>query len=84
MEGDQSPRRRARTLGDGGADPPFYGHGTKQQTYRDPRTLGKATIVVVNRKRYRCRSCSATFMQDLLEMDDAHQATARLVEYVMK
>jgi transposase len=67
-----------------GADPPFYGHGTKQQTYRDLPTLGKATIVVVNRKRYRCRSCKATFMQDLLEMDDAHQATTRLVEYVMK
>ncbi len=66
------------------ADPPFYGHGIKVRSYRDLPTLGKATIIIVNRRRYRCRSCKATFMQNLLEMDDSHHATTRLVEYVMK
>lgn len=67
-----------------GVVPNFYGHGTKRQSFRDLPSLGKASIIVLDRKRYRCRDCGATFLLPLREMDEKRQMTQRLAEWIRR
>jgi transposase len=67
-----------------GTVPNFYGHGTKEQAFRDLPNLGKASSIVVKRKRFRCRDCQATFLQPLKEMAEDRQMTLRLVEWIKR
>ncbi|HYP26452.1 MAG TPA: ISL3 family transposase [Blastocatellia bacterium] len=54
------------------------------QAFRDLPSLGKASSIVVKRKRYRCRNCGATFLLPLKEMDERRQMTARLVDWIKR
>lgn len=60
------------------------GHDAKDQAFRDLPSLGKASSIVVKRKRYRCRNCGATFLLPLKEMDERRQMTARLVDGIKR
>lgn len=60
----------------------LYRHGTLKVTMRDAPLWGKPLAVEVDRKRYRCRSCSATFLQPLPDMDAKRHMTRRCVEYI--
>jgi transposase len=66
-----------------GTVPNLYGHGAKDQAFRDLPSLGKASSIV-KRKRYRCRNCGATFLLPLKEMDERRQMTARLVGWIKR
>jgi len=60
----------------------LYGHGSEPRKYMDSPVHGLPVIIEINRKRFRCKSCSKTAFQPLEDMDDCHQATSRLVKYV--
>lgn len=57
-------------------------HGTKHTEYRDAPVHGKPSVISVDRRRYRCRSCQATSLQPLPDMDEKRRMTVRLVEYI--
>lgn len=66
-----------------GADK-LYRHGRRVQKYADTPTHGAPAVVLVNRNRWRCTSCSHVFPDPLPDMDERKHATKRLVEYVGK
>jgi transposase-like protein len=45
---------------------------------------GKRLGVQVNRQRYRCNECQATFFEPLEDMDEKRSMTKRLIEYIEK
>lgn len=57
-------------------------YGKKRQCFMDIPVRGKRVAVYIDRQRYVCRDCGATFFEDLLDMDDSHFATKRLIEYI--
>ncbi|HYD92482.1 MAG TPA: helix-turn-helix domain-containing protein, partial [Flavobacterium sp.] len=59
-----------------------YGH--KEQCYMDIPIRGKRVGIYVDRQRYICRDCGATFFEDLTDMDNGHFVTKRLTEYIEK
>lgn len=67
-----------------GGPPEFYGHGRKPTTYLDLPAHGRATRLVLQRRRYRCRGCGATFLQPLSGVDGRHRITARLAEWIVR
>ena len=60
----------------------MYGHGTVEQTYRDIPGHGLAVTILVERKRFRCRSCARTQFDAIPDLDDRRFATRRLVEFI--
>lgn len=60
------------------------GHGIKKQTVIDTPMHGKQVAIRLLRKRYRCKDCGKTFMEELPDIDDKRLATKRLVEWVGK
>ena len=60
----------------------LYRHGSKTVRYVDAPSWGKQSLLVVKVQRYRCRSCDATFMQRLPDVDDSRQMTKRCVAYI--
>jgi len=62
----------------------FIGHGIHRQLFIDVPTLGHRTALTVLRKRFRCKDCGKTFMEELPDMDDKRLTTKRLVTWVNK
>jgi len=60
----------------------LYRHGSKRVTYRDTQHGGKPAIIHADVRRYRCRECSETFMQELPDMDPKRMMTKRCVEFI--
>lgn len=60
----------------------LYRHGAKVVNYRDIPVLGKPLVIRAEVKRYRCRECGATSMQELPDMDGQRRMTKRLMAYV--
>jgi transposase len=60
------------------------GHGIKKQLVNDTPMHGKKVVIRVLRKRFRCKDCGKTFMEELPDIDDKRLATKRLVEWVSK
>lgn len=62
----------------------LYRHGALEQDFIDTPMHGKRCTVRVDRKRYRCRDCSRTFMEPLTGLDDSHRMTERLADYIRR
>lgn len=60
----------------------LYRHGIKASEFRDAPVHGKQVIIQVQRRRYRCRACQATFLQPLPDMEEGRRMTVRCREYV--
>ncbi|EEY94026.1 transposase [Acinetobacter junii SH205] len=60
----------------------LYKHGTKPVIYRDiPRHM-KPTVINVEVKRYRCKSCKATFLQEVTGIYPDTRMTERFVKKI--
>lgn len=62
----------------------LYKHGTGRNRYQDAPAYGKQVFIRVDVQRYRCRSCKATFVQPMPDMDGRRQMTRRCVEFIAK
>lgn len=63
----------------------YVKHGYKKgQLFMDITVHGKRVGIVIDRKRYRCKACQKTFLEDLICMDNKRLMTKRLVEYIEK
>lgn len=60
----------------------LYGHGSKTQLVMDTPMHGRRVGILLECKRYKCRSCGITFIQSCNDINDRHRATNRLVQYV--
>lgn len=60
----------------------LYKHGTKPTSIRDAPVRGRQVIIELDRRRYRCRSCAATFLQPIPDLDDQRRMTTRCREYI--
>ncbi len=58
------------------------GHGRKQQVFQDVPDHGNQIGILVERRRYACRECGATFLEPLVEMDGRRHVTKRLLRYI--
>ena len=65
-----------------GAIERLYRHGTKTVTYRDIPAFGAKSVIEAKVIRYKCRECSATFMQPIPDVDARRRMTTRLIKYV--
>lgn len=59
-------------------------YGKREFIYMDIPISAKRVGIKVVRQRYKCHECSATFFEDLTDMDDSHRATKRLVKYIQE
>jgi len=57
----------------------LYAHGTRPQAYADVPHHGNVSVIHVDHKRYRCRSCGSVALQPLPDMAEDHMMTRRLV-----
>lgn len=60
----------------------LHGHGSQEQSFQDTPTHGKPVVVFIQRRRFRCTSCSKTLFEPVADLDSKRQATARLVRYI--
>lgn len=60
----------------------LYKHGPKPITVRDSPVRGRPVRLVAIAQRYKCRECSATFIQPLGGIQDEMRMTKRCVEYI--
>lgn len=57
----------------------LHGHGSQEQSFQDTPTHGKPVVIFIQRRRYRCTSCTKTLFEPVADLDGKRQATARLV-----
>jgi transposase len=62
--------------------PDLYNHGYKGHLYVDTPIHGRRVGILLSRRRYKCRSCGATFFQSCDDVSERHRTTRRLVTYV--
>lgn len=62
----------------------IYRHGSKPVSVRDAPVRGRQVVIELDRRRYRCRSCLATFLQPIPDLDDQRRMTVRCREYVQE
>lgn len=60
----------------------LYGHGSQRQMYLDTPSHGKRVVILIDRKRFRCRGCGKTLFEPLAMMDSKRLTTSRLVQHV--
>jgi len=60
----------------------LYKHGPKPITIRDSPVRGRPVRLVAIAQRYKCRECSATFIQPLGGIQEEMRMTKRCVEYI--
>ena len=60
----------------------LYAHGSAQQDIMDLPHHDKITCIHLNRKRWKCKDCNATFYHPLDWIDDDHRATNRFVDRI--
>lgn len=59
-----------------------YRHGPKVVGYRDSPIRGHPVLLLVRMQRYRCRSCSGTFLQPLAGIEEGRRMTMRCVGFI--
>lgn len=59
-------------------------HGTKQQVFIDCPIHGKHAGIHLERQRYRCKNCGATFLDQLPDMEEGRLLTKRAVAYIQE
>lgn len=57
-------------------------YGKRGFMYADIPIHGRRVMIKVIRQRYKCHECGSTFFVQLLDMDDKHNCTKRLVGYI--
>ena len=62
----------------------FNRHGIREPTFMDIPTHGKRLGIRIIRQRYRCKTCGNVFIDPLMEMDEDHAMTNRLVKYIQE
>jgi len=62
--------------------PNIVRYGKRDHHIMDVPTLGKRTGILVQRRRFFCHSCERTFSETLPDVDEKHDMTIRLVEYI--
>ena len=60
----------------------LHGHGMQEQSFQDTPSHGQSVVILLQRRRYRCSSCSKTLFEPVADLDGKRLATARLVRYV--
>ncbi|EFH80210.1 transposase family protein [Ktedonobacter racemifer] len=65
----------------GSARPP-YRFGSRSRTLFDLPIRMKPVQILAHRRRYRCRECSGTFLDQLPGIHASHDATERLIRYI--
>jgi len=48
----------------------------------DTPVHGRRTGIMLNRRRYRCRSCRKAFLEPVPHKDEKRQMTNRLIQYI--
>jgi transposase len=61
---------------------PAYRFGHRPYHIADLPIRMKPVIVLAHRRRYRCRACTSTFLDQLPSIHPQHDATCRLVSYI--
>lgn len=64
--------------------PRLHRFGRKRQEFRDTPMHGKQVLIAVQRQRYRCRECRATFLEALPDMDGRRVVSTRLLVHVQQ
>jgi transposase-like protein len=67
----------------GSVRPPYH-FGTRRVQLADLPIRMRPVIILARRRRYRCRDCSRTFLDQLPGIHHRHEATERLVSYVQR
>lgn len=60
------------------------GFGRHERLIRDLPAYGKRVGIYFNGRRFRCRGCTKTFFERLPMVDDSHDMTRRLVDWIGK
>lgn len=60
----------------------LHPYGTREQRFMDLPIHAKRTGILVGRRRFKCHSCSRTFIEPLADMDEDHRMTKRLLRFV--
>lgn len=60
----------------------LYRFGTRPELIMDLPMHGKRVGIQAQRRRFRCRSCSQTFVEPTPGVDSQHRATVRLVDWI--
>lgn len=60
----------------------IVGFGRREEVVIDIPLHGKRTSIILNRRRYRCQSCSKTFLESVPHKNDKRQMTNRLIQYI--
>jgi transposase len=60
----------------------LYKWGSKRQIFMDIPHGHSKVALILNRRRYRCRECDATFFEPLPDIDDKRLITNRLLKYI--
>lgn len=64
--------------------PSVYKHGVLRQKVWDVPNHGKRTLILLDRQRYRCRTCGQTFNEGIDALDEQRFMTKRLARYIEK
>jgi transposase len=59
-------------------------HGTEQQKFRDISAFGKKVWIVIERRRFRCSFCRATWSEPVPALHTKRLMTARLEDYIIR
>lgn len=63
---------------------PFYKHGKKEHLIMDMPVRMKRVGISVQRYRYKCRDCDATFWELMLDVDEKRKMTNRLMNFIQQ
>ena len=58
--------------------------GKKEHLFMDTPIHGKRVAILIERQRYRCKSCNGTFFANIEDLDGKRNSTNRLIEYIEK
>lgn len=62
----------------------FKKFGKKEYVFMDTPIHGKRVGILVQRQRYRCKSCNGTFFAQIEDLNGKRNCTNRLIEYIEK
>ena len=60
----------------------FVKFGSREESIKDLPRNGKHVMILLHRRRYRCRSCSMTFLEPVPQKHKKRRMTNRLVQYI--
>lgn len=67
-----------------GTQTKLYRHTKNRQFLVDVPIKGKRVVIMINRRRYKCRECERTFYEALPHKDEKRECTKRLIDYIRK